>query len=178
MTFLLCRPKWVRENGLQGDARVTTTGGLCMFKPIVFAASLFFLSITVGYAATVNVWHDADGVRPSSNVCPPGEDCTVKLVRSSGGKKGKSSKTPPSSTQVTLFWDSVTAANLVGYRIYHGTSATTLSPPYGSGLDVGNVTSYTVTGLESGKRYYFHATAYDSMGNESILSNQVFKDIP
>jgi hypothetical protein len=43
---------------------------------------------------------------------------------------------------------------------------------------VGNVTSYTISGLESGKRYYFSATAYDSNGNESILSNQAFKDIP
>jgi len=69
-------------------------------------------------------------------------------------------------------------AGVVGYRIYYGTSATTLSPPYGSGLNVGNVTSYTVTGLQSGTRYYFNATAVDAIGNESILSNQAFKDIP
>jgi hypothetical protein len=43
---------------------------------------------------------------------------------------------------------------------------------------VGNVTSYTVTGLQSGTRYYFSATTFDAMGNESILSNQVFKDTP
>jgi hypothetical protein len=45
-------------------------------------------------------------------------------------------------------------------------------------VNVGNVSSYTVTGLQSGTRYYFSATTYDTMGNESILSNQVFMDIP
>ena len=63
-------------------------------------------------------------------------------------------------------------------RLYYGTSSTTLSPPYGSGVNVGNVTSYTVTGLEKGTRYYFNATAVDAQGKESILSNQAFKDIP
>jgi hypothetical protein len=43
---------------------------------------------------------------------------------------------------------------------------------------VGNVTTYTVTGLSSSTRYYFGATAYDASNKESSFSNEVFKDIP
>jgi len=43
---------------------------------------------------------------------------------------------------------------------------------------VGNVTTYTVAGLNRGTRYYFVATAYDAANNESVFSNEVFKDIP
>jgi hypothetical protein len=48
----------------------------------------------------------------------------------------------------------------------------------GSGLSVGNVTTFSLAGLNSGRRYYFVATAQDTMGNESGYSNEVFKDIP
>ena len=48
----------------------------------------------------------------------------------------------------------------------------------GLGLSVGNVTTFTLAGLNRGTRYYFVATAQDSMGNESGYSNEVFEDIP
>jgi hypothetical protein len=48
----------------------------------------------------------------------------------------------------------------------------------GSGLSVGNVTTFSLAGLNRGTRYYFVATAQDTMGNESGYSNEVFKDIP
>ena len=50
--------------------------------------------------------------------------------------------------------------------------------PLGLGLEVGDVTTFTVTGLNSGTRYYFAATAFDTSNNESAFSNEVFKDIP
>jgi hypothetical protein len=68
--------------------------------------------------------------------------------------------------------------NLAGYRIYYGTSTGVYSQSYGSGLNAGNITTYAVTGLNRGTRYYFAATAYDTMGHESGFSNEVFKDIP
>jgi len=43
---------------------------------------------------------------------------------------------------------------------------------------VGDVTTYTVTSLSGGTRYYFRVTAYDTSSNESSFSNEVFKDIP
>ena len=45
-------------------------------------------------------------------------------------------------------------------------------------VDVGNVTTYTVTGLADGATYYFAVTAYDSVGNESGYSNEVVYTTP
>jgi len=47
----------------------------------------------------------------------------------------------------------------------------------GQGLDAGNFTTYTLTGLSSATRYYFAVTAFDTLGNESVYSNEAFKDI-
>jgi hypothetical protein len=86
--------------------------------------------------------------------------------------------TPTTSNSASLAWDSVTAPNLTGYRVYYGTSSGIYSQPYGQGLSVGAAVSYTVMGLSSGTRYYFAVTAIDSLGNESAYSNEAFKDIP
>ena len=78
-----------------------------------------------------------------------------------------------------LNWDPVTDPNLAGYHVYFGTSSGMYAQALGNGLVVANnVTTYSVTGLTSGTRYYFVATAYDTLGNESSYSNEVFKDIP
>jgi hypothetical protein len=80
------------------------------------------------------------------------------------------------ATAATLAWDAVIAANLSGYRVYYGTAPGTYLQLPGQGLSVGNVTTHTVTGLSSGTRYYFAVSAFDSSGNESPYSNEVFKD--
>ena len=77
-----------------------------------------------------------------------------------------------------LAWDAVSDPNLSGYRVYYGTASGTYLQSLGQGLDVGNVPTYTVTGLNSGTRYYFAVTAFGTAGNESGFSNEVFKDIP
>jgi hypothetical protein len=66
--------------------------------------------------------------------------------------------------------DGSTPADLSGYKVYFGTSSGT----YGAPINVGNVTSYTVTGLGSGT-YYFAVTAYNTSGDESGFSNEVSK---
>ena len=78
----------------------------------------------------------------------------------------------------TLAWDAVTYPSLGGYRVYYGTAPGVYLQPVGSGISVGNVTTFTVTGLTSGTRYYFVVTAFDTSNNESAFSNEVFKDIP
>lgn len=83
----------------------------------------------------------------------------------------------PVSTAI-LAWDAVSATNLSGYRIYYGTAPGTYLQALGQGLAVGNVTTYTVTGLSRGTRYYFAVTAFDSSNKESTFSTAVFKDIP
>jgi chitodextrinase len=85
---------------------------------------------------------------------------------------------PPPSNSASLAWDSVTAPNLSGYRLYFGTAPGTYVQAVGQGTSVGNVTTYTMTGLASATRYYFAVTAFDTLGIESDYSNEIFQDIP
>lgn len=80
---------------------------------------------------------------------------------------------PTSSTQALLTWGAVTDSKLAGYKVYVGTR----SGVYGTPVDVGNVTSYTVSNLLVGTTYYFVVTSYSSSGSESPYSNEVSKSI-
>jgi hypothetical protein len=73
------------------------------------------------------------------------------------------------SAQVTLSWDPNSESDLGGYRIYYGTGTRT----YNWFVDVGKVTTHTITGLADGSTYYFTATAYDTSHHESTYSNEV-----
>lgn len=110
------------------------------------------------------------------------------LLAACGGGSASGSNTPavavsPSSSTTSnsaiLAWDSPTSAtNLSGYRVYYGTAPGAYLQPYGQGISVGNVTTYSLMGLSNGTRYYFAVTAFDTSGNESAYSNEAFKDIP
>ena len=78
------------------------------------------------------------------------------------------------SAPVDLQWDPNPEPELVGYKIYWGTS----SGNYTSSIDVGNTTNYTIEGLDEGRTYYFAATAYDGSNNESGYSNQISYTVP
>ena len=102
-----------------------------------------------------------------------------------GGESASGGTEPPTGASPTgapstaiLAWDAVTATNLNGYRIYYGTNPGRYLQSVGQGINVGRVESYTLNGLASGTRYYFAVTAFDTSGNESAFSNEVFKDIP
>jgi chitodextrinase len=84
---------------------------------------------------------------------------------------------PPANGTANLGWDAVTAPNLTGYRVYYGTGSGNYIQAVGQGL-ASTTTTFTVSGLTSGTRYFFAVTATDSLGNESPFSNEVFKDIP
>jgi hypothetical protein len=73
------------------------------------------------------------------------------------------------SASVTVSWDANKESDLRGYKIYYGTA----SRSYSQVLDVGNVTSRRISGLEVGVQYFFAVTAYDFSGNESDFSNEV-----
>jgi len=76
-----------------------------------------------------------------------------------------------------LEWDAVADPRLSGYRIYYGLSSGKYIQPFGQGITIGNSSSFTLSGLTSGTRYYFAVTAIDDAGSESGYSNEVFKDI-
>jgi hypothetical protein len=77
-----------------------------------------------------------------------------------------------------LEWQGVDDPRVRGYRIYYGPSKGQYLQRRGQGVDAGELTSYTLKGLASARRYYFAVTAYDAWYNESAYSNEVFKDMP
>ncbi len=70
---------------------------------------------------------------------------------------------------VSLEWDANSEPDLAGYHIYYGTA----SGEYSHSIDVGDVTEFTVTGLDDHRTYYLAATAYDQDGNESAYSDEL-----
>ncbi len=53
--------------------------------------------------------------------------------------------------------------------IHYGTASGT----YSQAINVGNTTSYTVSNLSDGQKYYFAVTAYNAVGYQSVYSNEV-----
>jgi Fibronectin type III domain/Divergent InlB B-repeat domain len=77
---------------------------------------------------------------------------------------------------VTLSWNAPTKnadgtplTDLAGYKVYYRNS----SGGFSQSINVGNVTTRTVSNLTDGIDYYFAVTAYDTSGNESGYSNEV-----
>lgn len=75
------------------------------------------------------------------------------------------------AAQLKLAWNANAESDLAGYKVYYGTGSRT----YGSPINVGNVTTYTLTGLIAGQTYYIAVTAFDTAVpvNESGYSNEV-----
>lgn len=74
--------------------------------------------------------------------------------------------------EVKLSWDassSTETATLAGYKIYYGPSPGQYTDSY----DVGLTTRATVRNLVKGQLYYFAATAYGTLSQESGYSNEV-----
>lgn len=83
----------------------------------------------------------------------------------------------------TLEWDANTESDLAGYRLCYKVDGP--GPPYDGGtIDVGNVTTYTWTGLPGkddlapGQRIRFVCIAYNTLGWESGFSNEPSVGVP
>lgn len=86
------------------------------------------------------------------------------------------------AAEVTLAWNPNTESDVEGYGVY--LSQDDPGPPYSlfgyvalSELSDSDNPTFTVTGLETGARYYFAVTAYDTAGNESSFSSSVCADV-
>jgi hypothetical protein len=77
---------------------------------------------------------------------------------------------------VTLTWAANVEPDLAGYKIYVGTNSGAYSFP-GSPFVIGKVASYSISNLPKGQTYFFALSAYDSAGNESVLSAEVSKTL-
>ncbi len=81
---------------------------------------------------------------------------------------------------VGLQWDANTEADLAGYKVYYKTDSSTLSYD-GVGavegvspIDVHNLTTATISGLDPSLSYTFAVTAYNTNGVESVYSDTVY----
>jgi VCBS repeat protein/FG-GAP repeat protein len=72
----------------------------------------------------------------------------------------------------TLAWDRNPEPDIAGYVVSYGTS----SGSYTTRVDVGNVTTWTIS-LASGSRYFFAVQAYNTAGLLSTMSNEVSADL-
>jgi hypothetical protein len=80
---------------------------------------------------------------------------------------------------VVLSWDANSESDLSGYKVHYKADSSTL--PFdgagagegGSPVDVHNLTTATISGLDPGRTYYFAVTAYNTTGIESAYSNIV-----
>jgi len=79
---------------------------------------------------------------------------------------------------INLSWSANPETDLAGYKVYYDTYP---GYPYdgaganegNSGIDVGDVTSYLLSGLTNDVKYYIAITAYDTTDDESWYSNEV-----
>jgi len=80
---------------------------------------------------------------------------------------------------VTLRWDASPGQNTAGYKVYYKKGKP--GPPYRgvganegpSPINVGNETTFTLTGLDETETYYVAVTCYDAQGRESPYSSEV-----
>ena len=85
------------------------------------------------------------------------------------------SRSPLQADQnVTLAWAPSISTDVVGYRIYYGTT----SGDYTGLFDIGNTNAVTISRLVDGVTYYFAATSIDGAGNESPFSNEAVYTVP
>lgn len=92
---------------------------------------------------------------------------------SSGSSSGSIGNGPGSAT---LAWNAPSDGRVTGFRVYVGASSGSYQAK-GNGFNAGDGTSFTVTGLDSGKTYYFAVTSYDGSGNESSFSAEATKKV-
>lgn len=73
-----------------------------------------------------------------------------------------------------ISWNANTESDLAGYKVYAGRISGTYGE-LGSPINVGNVTSYSLTITSSGE-WYFAVKAYDNSNNESDFSTEVARN--
>ncbi len=124
-----------------------------------------------------NYWGTADDSTVQSKIYDWFEDSTKGLVDYSPFETALRTDCPISPPtgltatsavdQITLSWTPNSESDTKGYKVYWDTDS---GYSYANSVDVGSATSYTITGLASGK-YYVTVTAYDTDYNSSSDSS-------
>jgi hypothetical protein len=167
-----------------GDTFTATTANITVTGSVTDDSGLSQLSWSNSLGGSGDTAVSGASVSQSFNVAlHSGSNVLTFSARDTAGNTAKkvltvsySPSTPPNTA--SLAWDPpINTASITGYRVYFGTAPGTYQQIPGQGIKVGKVTNYTVLGLNSRTRYYFAVTAIDSSGNESVYSNEAYKDM-
>ena len=116
------------------------------------------------------VWVTAYNAAGEGNASARVSFTTLKTVAAPAQPTNvKAVSTGSNSVQVT--WTRSASGDVSGYYVYYGTSATSASK-YGTTYSA-NTTSATITGLTTGKDYYFWVTAFNGDGVQSAMNQDV-----
>ncbi|MBI2304051.1 MAG: PKD domain-containing protein [Chloroflexi bacterium] len=131
--------------------------------------------------ATSNWWGTTDSSVISSEVYDFFDDVSKGIVSYSPYLTAPAPCAPPSpptglgatpgSGSLRLSWNANPEGDMAGYRIYWDTDS---GFPYANVITAGNTTAYTLTSLTGGITYFVAVTAYDTTGDESWYSEEVF----
>lgn len=111
------------------------------------------------------------GDQPSAWVKTAGRVVLVSAVL--GGVMGTTPLTASAAQSITLTWNASASPNVIGYDIYYGPACGT----YTNMVSVGNVTNATISGLGEAVPSYFVVKARNSVGLESLPSNEIACDV-
>ena len=82
------------------------------------------------------------------------------------------------AADVILEWvPSASTTNVAGYNLYCGTADWTFNVTTNSVIGW-TTTNTTISGLNRGTTYYFAATSFDGIGDESGFSNEAIYTVP
>jgi hypothetical protein len=183
-------------NGANTTGLINTAGGFINWMIIVPHSGYYALSLTTSTTGgTAALWADgiqiasgasggsaitgsayltagqhAIAVRDASGIAFTVNQVTVASqgapVSPALNPVSSSAASPGNDGQVNLNWNTVSGAT--GYVVRYGTSPGN----YLTRIDIGNVTSHTVTGLTTGQQYYFAIDSYNANGESSPSNSQ------
>ncbi len=148
---------------------------------LAFVLAAIFAGLSLLTLAAYPRWQEINKSKPkvfySTALSGAVLGVVIALLIAGAWKDYLSNLAPPSlvGTSANLTWNASTSPAVGGYIIYYGQS----SGNYTANVDVGNITAYTVQGLQQGSTYYFAAKAYDSAKTtQSSYSNEVSFTVP
>ncbi len=129
------------------------------FKSFIFTIFIFTSTILIIFLFSHVDINDEFLLAMADDTVPPSIPLNVALV------------------DYVLSWDAPTKnedgtplEDLAGYIVYYGTESSNYDVSY----DVKNTTTYKVDNLTEERTYYFVITAYDTSGNESKYSEEIY----
>jgi len=163
---------------------LSNTGNVPMtVNAIAFTGTAFSLSgmnpgttISEGQQFTFQVTFHPSAAGSSSGSLKLTSSIGTTLSMSLSGSATTASTPSSVPHTVTLTWNPSTGSNIVGYRVYRGT--TSGGPYFGLNSSVDSAISYVDSSVVAGGKYFYVATTVDTSGNESAFSNEASATIP